>query len=97
MKIKREFSEMFTEVEQLIGDARYDAANRQLETIHIAQHDEPFVHVRIHLMQWRIARLQRNGLRQVGQILPIVFAVPVSYVQRYLGLALPSRMRGKGC
>jgi hypothetical protein len=97
MKIRQEVSEMFAVVEQQIASAQYDAANRQLEEIHIERHDEAFVHLRIHMLQWRIARLQRNRRRQVGQILPILFAVPVSYVQRYLGLALPSRLRGKDC
>lgn len=97
MKIKQEFSEMFAVVEQQIASAQYDAANQQLEETHIQQHDEAFVHLRIHVLQWRIARLQRNRMRQLGQVFPILFAVPVSYVQRYLGLALPSRLRGKGC
>jgi hypothetical protein len=97
MKIKHIQSEIFAQAQQLIDAGQYEAANEQLEIIHIAQHEEPFVHLRIHVLQWRIARLQRNRMRQVGQVLPILFAVPVSYVQRYLGLALPSRLRDKGC
>jgi hypothetical protein len=97
MKIKHVQSEIFAEVEQLLAAEQYDAAWQQLEAIHIEHHDEAFVHLRIHVLQWRIARRQHNRRRQVGQILPIIFAVPVSYVQRYLGLALPSRMGKRGC
>jgi hypothetical protein len=97
MKIKIVPADLFAEAERLIAAEQFDVANRELEAIHIEYHCEPFVHRRIHLLQWRIAREQRNVSRQLGQMLPIIFAVPVSYVQRHLGLALPSRVRDGGC
>lgn len=97
MKLQPGFEERFADIDALIAAGRYDAADRQLEEIHIDHHDEPFVHLRVHVLQLRIARRQRNIRRAAGQILPIVFAVPVSYVQRQWGLALPSRMKSRDC
>lgn len=97
MKVKRSQREIFEGVETLIDSADYTLASQRLEEIHIEYHDDAFVHLRIHVLQLRIARRQRNAWRVLGQVLPIVFAVPVSYVQRYLGLALPSRKKVKGC
>jgi hypothetical protein len=97
MKLRFVEPELFAEAERLIVEAQYEAANEQLEAIHAEYHCEPFVHLRIHVMQWRIARRQGRVLKQMGQILPIVFSVPVSWVQRHLGLALPGRMGKRGC
>jgi hypothetical protein len=97
MKISAVQRDLFAEVEQLMAAEDLAAAVQQLDTLHVEHHDEPFVHLRIHVLQWRIARRQRDLSRQIGQILPVIFAVPVSYVQRYLGLALPSRTKKGDC
>ena len=93
MKMQPSFDELFADIEASIDARQYDAARERLEALHIEYHDAPFVHLRIHVLQLRIARRQRSARGVMGQILPILFAVPVSYVQRHWGLALPSRMK----
>lgn len=93
MKMQPSFDELFAGIDASIDAKEYDAAREHLEALHIEYHDASFVHLRIHVLQLRIARRQRNVRGVVGQILPILFAVPVSYVQRHWGLALPSRMK----
>lgn len=99
MNVKRSRDEIFEGVASLIEARDYAAANRRLEAIHIEYHDDALVHLAIHVQQLRIARRERKAWRMLGQVLPILFAVPVSYVQRYLGLALPSRRKNErsGC
>ena len=93
MKIIRDSKEVFAAIEPLVQTAQYDAAKQQLEEIHIEYHDDAFVHLQVHRWLLRIARIQRDRRRMLGQIVPIIFALPTSIVQRYLGLALPSRMK----
>ncbi|HSB96040.1 MAG TPA: DUF3703 domain-containing protein [Spongiibacteraceae bacterium] len=93
MKIIRNSKEVFAAIEPLVQMGQYDSAKQQLEDIHIEFHDDAFVHLQVHRWLFRIARIQRAAGRMVGQIVPIIFAVPTSWVQRYIGLALPSRMK----
>lgn len=96
MRLQANFDELFAGIDDQIDAAQYEAAHARLEALHLEHHCEPFVHLRIHALRWRIAVRQRNAMGMMGQILPILFAVPVSYVQRRWGLALPSRLRN-GC
>lgn len=93
MQLVRDHKEVFADVETLVRSGQLEAAKQQLEVIHIDFHDDAFVHLYVHVWQFRIARTQRNARRLIGEILPIMFAVPTSYVQKYLGLALASRMK----
>jgi hypothetical protein len=93
MKIVRASQDVFAVLEPLLQAAQYTAAKQQLEAIHLEYHDDAIVHLQVHLQLFKIARAQRDTRRLIGQIVPIIFAVPTSLVQRYLGLALPSRMR----
>lgn len=94
MKLQTASVELFAELDELIDTAQYAAAKQRLADLHIAYHDVGGVHLRVHLSLMRIARRERDVRRMIGEILPVMFAVPTSLVQRYLGLALPSR-RGK--
>jgi hypothetical protein len=94
MKLQSSTAELFAAVDELIGTEQYAAAKQRLAELHVAYHDAGRVHLRVHLSLMRIARRERDLRRIVGEILPVMFAVPTSLVQRYLGLALPSR-RGK--
>jgi len=93
MKIMRASKDVFATVAPLLQTAQYAAAKQQLEAIHIEFHDDAVVHLQVHVQLFKIARTQRDWRRLIGQIVPIIFAIPTSLVQRYLGLALPSRMR----
>ena len=93
MKIVRASKDIFAAIEPLLQTVQYAAAKQQLEAIHIEFHDDAIVHLQVHLQLFKIARVQRDWRRLIGQIVPIIFAMPTSLVQRYLGLALPSRMR----
>jgi len=97
MKIIRDSKEVFAAIEPLVQAGQFDSAKQQLEDIHIEYHDDAFVHLQVHRWLFRIARIQRQGGRMLGQIAPIIFAVPTSWVQRYMGLALPSRTKKNGC
>jgi hypothetical protein len=97
MKSIRASKEVFNAIEPLLQTAQFELAKQRLEEIHIEYHDDAFVHLQVHRSLLRIARIQRDRRRMLGQIVPIIFAVPTSIVQRYLGLALPSRMKKGGC
>jgi uncharacterized protein DUF3703 len=97
MKSMRASKEILSVIEPLLQTAQYELAKQRLEEIHIEFHDEAFVHLQVHRWLLRIARIQGDRRRMISEILPIIFAVPVSYVQRYIGLALPSRMKKGGC
>jgi hypothetical protein len=71
----------------------YHGARRALEQAHVLGHDRAFVHLAVHLKWLQLAVSARNPGMAMGQVLPILFAVPVSLVQRYAGLALPGRKR----
>lgn len=94
MKLQTGTGELFAEIDELIDTAQYAAAKPRLADLHIAYHDVGSVHLRVHLSLMRIARRERDARRVIAEILPVMFAVPTSLVQRYLGLALPSR-KGK--
>lgn len=97
MTMQPSADELFAGIDELMAAAQYDAVKARLAHLHACYHDVGSVHLRIHLLLMRIARRQRDTRRIVGEILPVVFAVPTSLVQRYLGLALPGRMGNKGC
>lgn len=97
MKIVRASKDIFAALTPLLQTAQYTTAKEQLEAIHIEYHDDAIVHLQVHVQLFKIARAQRDWRRLIGQIVPIIFAVPTSLVQRYLGLALPSRTRKDGC
>ena len=97
MKTRPNSDELFAGIDELIETAQYDAAKARLADIHACHHDAARVHLRVHLLLMRIGRRQRDARRVVGEILPVVFAVPTSLVQRHLGLALPGRTGNKGC
>ena len=69
-------------------DFAFDDAEQQLVSLHIAVHEQAALHQRVHLLWFRLGRAQRSVRMQAGQVFPIVFAVPVSLVHRYLGLAV---------
>lgn len=83
---------LFAEVERLWRSGDVLALDEEVEKIHIAHHDDGRVHMRVHGWRMRRALQQRRWLRVGIEILAIPFVVPTSLVQRYLGLALPSRM-----
>ena len=83
---------LFADVERLWRDGNWLALDERVEKIHLAHHDDGRVHMRVHAWRMRMALRQRRGLRVVIELLAIPFVVPTSLVQRYLGLALPSRM-----
>lgn len=83
---------LFAEVERLWHNGDWLALDERVEEIHIAHHDDGRVHMRVHAWRMRMALRQRRWLRVVIELLAIPFVVPTSLVQRYLDLALPSRM-----
>ena len=83
--------ELFRQAEAKRAGGDHAGAVRALEEAHLLGHDLALVHLRVHL-GWMQTALAAWDLRMAaGQVFPILFAVPVSLVQRYLGLALPSR------
>lgn len=70
---------------RLAGDC--GQAIRLLDDIHRAYHDHPLIHVRVH-WAWALAYgcLGRYG-RSAWELFAMLFAAPVSLVQRYLRLS----------
>ncbi|MCA9575205.1 MAG: DUF3703 domain-containing protein [Polyangiales bacterium] len=82
------FRERIEAIEHAIHERAFDDAEQQLVSLHIAVHEQAALHQRVHLLWFRLGRAQRSVRMQAGQVFPIVFAVPVSLVHRYLGLAV---------
>ncbi len=72
---------------------RSAALQARVEEIHIAYHDHARMHMRVHAWRMRMAWREHRFGRVIIEALAIPFVAPTSFVQRYLGLALPSRMR----
>ena len=92
MTTANERDRLAAEIECLWRSGNWPLLADRLEEIHIAHHDDGRVHMRVHAWRMRMALRQRRWLRVVIELLAIPFVVPTSLVQRYLGLALPSRM-----
>ena len=92
MTTAKERNALFAEVEQLWRSGDWQGLDKRVEEIHIAYHDNGRVHMRVHGWRMRRALQQHRWLRVLIELLAIPFVVPTSLVQRYWGLALPSRM-----
>ena len=74
-------------------DANASAAeiDAQLSALHVAHHDDPKAHVRVHLRWAREHVARRAYARAAFQVVAgLVFAGPASLVQRYTGLVAPA-------
>lgn len=84
---------LFSEIDALLRAGELAPAKERVEAIHLAYHDHALVHMRVHAYFMRIAWRQHRCLRVLIELLAIPFVAPTSLVQRYLGLALPSRRK----
>ena len=82
---------LLQEATEAIKKDDFEAAEVFLEQAHRWGHDMALVHFRVHYLLLRIGWLSKRPVVLVSQILPLIFAIPVSWVQHYLGLALPNR------
>ena len=82
------FQERQATIERAIQAGAFDDAERELVALHVAVHEQAALHQRVHLQWFRLGRARGSVRAQVGQVFPIVFAVPVSLVHRYLGVAV---------
>jgi hypothetical protein len=78
---------VFEEVRVLVGAGRSPEALVLLGQLHREWHDSPLEHVFVHWWLMRIAWHCQCYRRAAWEMFALVFAAPVSLVQRYLGLA----------
>jgi|GEM_PF-1935121 len=91
MAISLECGDLFAEIDALLQANALTEAAARLEQIHLTYHDDAWIHMGVHAYFMRIAWRRRHWLRFCVELLAIPFVGPTSLVQRYLGLALPSR------
>ncbi len=73
-------------LQTLIVGGDHDAAERLLGQMHRRYQREPFAHARVHFAWARIACMRRSYVAAAGHWLAaVVFAVPVSLWQKWIG------------
>lgn len=80
------FAQAFEQQRLERREGRYDAAEVLLDQLHKQAHDDAALHVRVHLQTAGLRFEQRRFLDVGFQLAAIPFAVPASWVQKYLGL-----------
>lgn len=73
------------EARRALSRGDHDACLAALEDAHEAGHDHARVHLGVHTTWMRLAVRTGDARMALGQILPIAFAVPVSFVRRVVG------------
>lgn len=83
--------ECFRTAESCRTRGAYPAAVEALEQAHVLGHADVLVHLRVHLNWMWIAIEAGWPGAATGQILPVLFAAPVSLVESNLGFTLFNR------
>lgn len=73
------------EARRALATGDFDACLTALEAAHQAGHDHGRIHLGVHLTWMQLALRTRDPRMALGQIAPVVFAVPVSVVRRATG------------
>lgn len=82
------FNPVFNEVITLIEQRQLDEALSRIKVLHITCHDRAGVHQQVHLLWLYIGFKKGDGKIMAGQLLPLIFAIPVSWVHRCFGIAV---------
>ena len=69
---------------EMVRNDHNDQALSLLEQQHILWHDRPLAHLRIHLLWFWMGWRQGRFSVWIKQVFPVLFAVPVALVHRYL-------------
>lgn len=87
------YQSQFNTIQLLISQQQYDDALTSIKALHIEVHDRPVLHFRVH-QHWLLLAIkkQHKGM-MLGQILPLIFAIPVSWFHHYAGLAVKSHKK----
>ncbi len=82
------FEQQLRALRAQIDAGQFDAAEAAIKALHVSYHRCWREHLRLHLcwlqLEWRRGR----PLASAWQLLPVLFAVPVSLAHRYLGWAV---------
>lgn len=78
----------FDTVRQLMQDKHLTEALALIKKLHIDVHDQAINHLQVHIHWFCIGYQMQNLKIMSGQILPIIFALPVSFFHRSFGLAI---------
>lgn len=70
------------EAEIAVEASDFARARALLFDLHTYAHDEPFVHSRVHALDYRMARAERDRRAMASEVLPIVFASTIARLER---------------
>ena len=86
-----EFSRDCEQLARLVATGDRVAVDAFLTTMHVAYHDRPRDHIRVHVAWMRVELARRAYLRAAFHAFAgIVVAGPASLVQRYTGIVVPA-------
>lgn len=80
-------SELFRKQNEARQVGNHVEAMHLLDDIHKVWHDHPLIHLRVHWYWALIYREQRRYAHYAWQLVAMVFAPPVSLLQRWFGVA----------
>ncbi len=76
------------DVRQLMLNHQMTDALTLIKQCHIDYHDQAINHLKVHILWFSIGYKMANLKIMAGQILPLIFALPVSFFHRCLGVAI---------
>jgi hypothetical protein len=86
-----DFSRDRARLEALVAAGDHAAVDALLTQLHVAYHDRPRDHIRVHLAWMRVHGGRRAYLRAAFHVFAgLVVAGPASLVQRYTGVVAPA-------
>jgi hypothetical protein len=78
----------FDQLDELIQQRQWQAALVLAKQLHREKHDQAMAHFHVHGYWFYLAWKQHNLAMMMGQILPLLFALPVSWLHKGFGIAI---------
>ncbi len=79
---------VLSEIKSLIANKNKKQALELLTKLHIQAHVDFLLHFKVHWQWMRLGITTLSAGIIIKQILPLIFAIPVTFCQRYFGLVL---------
>lgn len=80
-------AELLTQAKHALAAKDFALATSKLDQLHKHYHDRPWWHLQVHLQSFLLGLKMQSPKKMLQELLPIVFAVPVSLVQKTTGIS----------
>lgn len=84
------FQQAKTDICLLMEQQAWQEADERIRYFHRTFHHQALNHEKLHWLWIKLNYRQKNYAGAIWQILPLIFAIPVSWAHRLTGLALPA-------